>query len=193
LDYALANATLSDQVTGVTVWHINADEPDLIDYDMTFKQNAQDALYAPDAYRASDHDPVIVGLDLLNAPPDCSAAAPSIDVLWPVNHKFFDVQVLGVTDPEGDPITITIDSIYQDEPVEGTDDGNTAPDGIIDGEQVQVRAERDGEGNGRVYYISFTASDPYGGSCTGIIEVSVPIGKKDTAVGDGPLYDSTVY
>jgi uncharacterized protein len=44
----------------VTVWHINADEPDLIDYDMTFKQDAQDALYAPDAYRSSDHDPVIV-------------------------------------------------------------------------------------------------------------------------------------
>ena len=65
LDHALANAALFGQVTGVTVWHINADEPDLIDYDMTFKQDAQDALYAPDAYRASDHDPVIVGLSLV--------------------------------------------------------------------------------------------------------------------------------
>jgi len=50
----------------VTEWHINADEPDLIDYDTTFKQDAQDAIYAADAYRASDHDPVIGGLDLLN-------------------------------------------------------------------------------------------------------------------------------
>jgi hypothetical protein len=62
LDHALANQDLLDEVTGVTVWHINADEPDLIDYDMTFKQAAQDAIYAPDAYRSSDHDPVIVGL-----------------------------------------------------------------------------------------------------------------------------------
>jgi predicted extracellular nuclease len=65
LDHALAGATIASQVTGATVWHINADEPDILDYDTTFKQNAQDALYEPNAYRSSDHDPVIVGLDLL--------------------------------------------------------------------------------------------------------------------------------
>jgi hypothetical protein len=64
LDTALASPTLTSQVTGATVWHINADEPDLIDYDMSFKSDAQDALFAPDPYRSSDHDPVIVGLDL---------------------------------------------------------------------------------------------------------------------------------
>lgn len=64
LDYALANNALVGQVTGVTAWHINADEPDILDYDTTFKQDAQDALYEPNAYRASDHDPVIVGLNL---------------------------------------------------------------------------------------------------------------------------------
>jgi predicted extracellular nuclease len=63
LDYQLANGSLAPQVTGATVWHINADEPDLIDYDTSFKRPAQDAIYAPDAYRSSDHDPVIVGLD----------------------------------------------------------------------------------------------------------------------------------
>ena len=51
-------------MTGAAAWHINADEPDLIDYDMTFKLPAQDALYAPDAYRSSDHDPVVTGLQL---------------------------------------------------------------------------------------------------------------------------------
>ena len=65
LDYQMANAPLSSQVTGATAWHINADEPDLIDYDTSFKQDAQDAIYAPDAYRASDHDPVVVGLELI--------------------------------------------------------------------------------------------------------------------------------
>jgi predicted extracellular nuclease len=66
LDYALASAALADQVSGLTIWHINADEPDLLDYDTSFKQPAQAALYEPNAYRSSDHDPVIVGLDLSN-------------------------------------------------------------------------------------------------------------------------------
>ncbi|HAY84416.1 MAG TPA: hypothetical protein DCY42_05685, partial [Chloroflexi bacterium] len=64
LDYALANAALLGEVTGATEWHINADEADLIDYDTTFKSPNQIAAYAPDAYRASDHDPVVVGLEL---------------------------------------------------------------------------------------------------------------------------------
>jgi predicted extracellular nuclease len=68
LDHALANASLVDEITGVTEWHINADEADLIDYDTSFKKPAQDALYAPDAYRSSDHDPVIIGLDLEISP-----------------------------------------------------------------------------------------------------------------------------
>jgi predicted extracellular nuclease len=48
-------------VTGTTIWHINTDEPSVIDYNMEFKP--QD-LYTPTPYRASDHDPVIVSLDL---------------------------------------------------------------------------------------------------------------------------------
>ena len=63
LDHALASASLAPQVTGVAEWHINADEPSLLDYDMSFKQPAQDALFEPNAYRSADHDPVIVGLD----------------------------------------------------------------------------------------------------------------------------------
>jgi len=66
LDYALASPTLFDQVSAATDWHINADEPSLLDYDTSFKQPAQDAIYAPDPYRSSDHDPVIVGMDLLH-------------------------------------------------------------------------------------------------------------------------------
>jgi hypothetical protein len=66
LDHALASGTLVGQVTGATEWHINADEPDILDYDTTFKPPAQDALYEPNAYRSSDHDAVVVGLELLN-------------------------------------------------------------------------------------------------------------------------------
>ena len=49
LDHALANEALLEQITGVTVWHINADEPNLIDYQENCKKPAQQASYAPDA------------------------------------------------------------------------------------------------------------------------------------------------
>ena len=68
LDHALANAALADNILNVNFWHINADEADLIDYNMDFKADAQDALYAPDAYRSSDHDPVVISLTLQYAP-----------------------------------------------------------------------------------------------------------------------------
>jgi uncharacterized protein len=69
LDHALASPSLVSQVTGAAEWHINADEPDLLDYDTTFKSPAQDALYAADPFRSADHDPVLVGLDLTRAAP----------------------------------------------------------------------------------------------------------------------------
>jgi hypothetical protein len=64
LDHALSSAPLTSQVTGLAEWHINADEPDILDYDTSFKPPAQDALYEPDAFRSSDHDPILVGLSL---------------------------------------------------------------------------------------------------------------------------------
>lgn len=62
LDHALATAALAAHTTGVAHWHINTDEPFVIDYNTEFKP--QD-LYAPHAYRSSDHDPVVIGLSLL--------------------------------------------------------------------------------------------------------------------------------
>lgn len=61
LDHALANKALRGQVTGAAFWHINADEPVALDYNQEFNQPG---LYMPDPFRSSDHDPVIVGLDL---------------------------------------------------------------------------------------------------------------------------------
>jgi hypothetical protein len=131
-----------------------------------------------------------------NMPPDCSNAAPSIDTIWPPNHKFVAVNVLGVTDPDGDPVSITIDSIYQDEPVDTLGDGSFTPDGQgVGTDTAEVRAERAGTkkvpGNGRVYHIRFTANDGNGGSCTGEVLVGVPHDVKDIPVDDGALYDST--
>ncbi len=68
LDHAQASPALADRVTGATAWAINADEPFVIDYNLEFKQPACATcgpdLYSPGPYRSSDHDPVVVGLDL---------------------------------------------------------------------------------------------------------------------------------
>ena len=87
LDYALASAGLAGRVTGATQWHVNSDEPDVLDYDTSFKPPAQDLLYEANAYRSSDHDPVLVGLDSTVAPgaPTGLAGTPGdgqIDLSW---------------------------------------------------------------------------------------------------------------
>lgn len=65
LDHALASSHLHPQVIRAKKWHINADEPKALDYNTEFKSDAQiDSLYNADPFRASDHDPIIVGLSL---------------------------------------------------------------------------------------------------------------------------------
>ncbi|HSK96816.1 MAG TPA: ExeM/NucH family extracellular endonuclease, partial [Euzebyales bacterium] len=191
LDHALSNATMTRQVTGATTWHINADEPDLLDYDTTFKSPAQDALYAPDPYRSSDHDPVIVGLDLDPAPV-CEDAFAWPPLLFPPNHRFVPVDIRGIRDRGRGRVDVTVDSIFQDEAVDARGSGNTAPDGRgVGTDTAHVRAERVAGGNGRVYHIAFTATDAAGGSCTGVVRVGVP-GRLGRIVDDGPRFDSTV-
>ncbi|HEU4324110.1 MAG TPA: ExeM/NucH family extracellular endonuclease [Roseiflexaceae bacterium] len=65
LDHVLATESLSEQAVDMTIWHINADEPVVIDYNTEFKP--QD-LYSATPYRSSDHDPAIIGLQLQAAP-----------------------------------------------------------------------------------------------------------------------------
>ncbi len=63
LDYGLANNTLISQVTGATEWHVNADEPDALDYNLDFGRDPN-LFDGSTPYRNSDHDPLIIGLDL---------------------------------------------------------------------------------------------------------------------------------
>jgi predicted extracellular nuclease len=97
LDYALANDLLQSEVTGTTVWHTNADEPDILDYNLDFKQPAQQALYESNAFRASDHDAVIVGLELDHTPPVVEAD------LIPDHGRFFTVSLSCVDDLDPSP------------------------------------------------------------------------------------------
>jgi predicted extracellular nuclease len=76
LDHALASPSLAAQTAGVTEWHNNADEPTVLDYNIEFKTaNQVNTFYTSDPYRASDHDPVVVGLKL-NDPPTVDAGGP---------------------------------------------------------------------------------------------------------------------
>ena len=178
LDYALANANLMSQVTGATEWHINADEPDLLDYDTTFKGPNQDAIYAPDAYRSGDHDPIVVGLET------CDEIAPTIDaisltpnVLWPANHKYVDVAATVSASDNFDPdVSVTLVSVTSNEADNGNGDGNTADDiMIVDDFNLSLRAERSGAGTGRIYTVTYLATDDCGNNSeTASATVTVP-------------------
>ncbi|MEA3435269.1 MAG: CARDB domain-containing protein, partial [Thermodesulfobacteriota bacterium] len=129
-----------------------------------------------------------------NQPPDCTEARSSVDLLWPPNHKLVNISIDGITDPDGDQLSLSVTGITQDEPVNGLGDGDTSPDGFgVGTNQAQIRAERSGTGNGRVYYITFTADDEKGGVCTGQVTVGVPHdkGKGRIPIDDGQDYDST--
>ncbi len=134
-----------------------------------------------------------------NAAPICTDATADPSQLWPPNHKLVPVGISGVTDPDGDAVTIVATSVTQDEQTTGKGQGagNTSPDASIDGNgAVAVRSERNGNpktpGDGRVYHISFTATDPSGLACSGIVDVCVPHdqGNGNSCVDGGPLFSS---
>ncbi|WP_346348611.1 ExeM/NucH family extracellular endonuclease [Cupriavidus sp. WKF15] len=77
LDYALADAALATRVRAVSIWHANADEPSAFGYAQAYRSAAQQQrYYAPDAWRASDHDPVLVDLSWREPVPDAAPAHP---------------------------------------------------------------------------------------------------------------------
>ena len=100
------------------------------------------------------------------------------------------VTIVGVTDPNNQAVTITFNTVTQDEPVNGLGDGDTSPDAAVSGNHILLRAERAGTGNGRVYVVQFTATDDQGGSCSGTVKVSVPHSKKDMAIEGPQPYNS---
>ena len=84
LDYAMANPSLLGQVTGATAWNINADEADALDYNLNF---GRDPNYfdGNTPFRSSDHDPIVVGLDL-----DTAITEPDV----------YTLELLHITDQE---------------------------------------------------------------------------------------------
>lgn len=134
--------------------------------------------------------------DPTNHAPVCSGVTADINQINTPNHAMTLITLSGATDPDGDALTLTITGVTQDEPVNGTGDGNTSPDAAAGpvGNQVYVRGERAGNGDGRVYRIAFTVTDSNGGTCTGTgsgdgqVRVKVLHGKK--AVESAAVYNS---
>jgi hypothetical protein len=158
LDHALGSASISGQVTGVADWHINADEPSILDYNTEFKTaNQVGTLYAPDEYRISDHDPVVVGMDLTNAAPvvgDVTAPAAATAVGSPVT--------VGATFTDADRLDTHSASI-------AWGDGSTTPGTVagaaVGGSHVYAAAG--------VYTVQVTVTDQWGNRDAGTTTVVV--------------------
>jgi predicted extracellular nuclease len=119
LDHALASSSMDAQVTGVADYHINSDEPSILDYNTDFKSAGQVAsLYAPDQYRVSDHDPVLIGLSLTK--PNVAPTADDVQVTT-AEDTAAPVTLSG-SDANGDALTYSVAS----QPAHGTLSG-TAP------------------------------------------------------------------
>jgi hypothetical protein len=115
--------------------------------------------------------------------PEITVATASPNSLWPPNHKMVSVTLtVEATDAVDPAPAIAIVSVTSNQPVNGTGDGDTAPDWVITGPRsLQLRAERSGN-NERIYTITVSATDLYGNVSTATIEVRVPGSRRASSI-----------
>ncbi len=98
--------------------------------------------------------------------------------LWPANHQMVPVTVSYSASGNCGATACGL-SVASNEPVNGSDDGDTAPDWqIVDEHHVLLRAERSGTGTGRIYTISVTCTDSAGSTTVRTVNVTVPLSQK---------------
>jgi|GEM_PF-1234801 len=113
------------------------------------------------------------------------APVPNKTILWPPNHKMLDIVIeANAYDNSGAPVVLEA-TVSSNEPQEGLGDGDMSPDwtepeidqidGII---TLQLRAERSGSGDGRVYTVTITGTDESGNASTAAVEIIVPHDKR---------------
>ena len=109
-------------------------------------------------------------------PPTIVSVTPSTREIWPPNHKMVSVTIAVVaTDAVDASVTSRIVAVTSDEPDNGTGDGDTANDIVETGAlSVQLRAERAGNGDGRVYTIEIESVDAAGNASRATTTVKVP-------------------
>ena len=150
--------------------------------------------------RASDHDPVLAGLELRlsdTSAPVITLKRP-VQTLFPPNHKYQTINLAQVVESVSDNVDdlsvadVVITRVTSDEPENGVGDGNTTDDIVLEGCQtVKLRAERSGRGDGRVYTVELAVRDAAGNVGTASYQVEVPKGRKDGAVDSGAAYSVT--
>lgn len=135
-------------------------------------------LKAEDDFNVSLSSDIIVEIVDTTVP----TIAPIVNksILWPPNHQMVDIEVVAnANDNSGGPITLSA-TVVSNEPIDGTGDGDMAPDwtepliqenGII---SLQLRSERSGSGNCRIYTLSITATDDSDNFSTVDVDISVP-------------------
>jgi hypothetical protein len=120
-----------------------------------------------------------------NTAPVISNASTNVVSLWPANHKMKDVIVNYNTADNCNGVTTTL-TVSSNEPINGTGDGDTSPDWqIVNNHLVKLRAERAGNGNGRIYTITIRATDGCNNSSTKVLLVYVNHSNAVTATRPG--------
>lgn len=121
------------------------------------------------------------------------ASTPS---MWPPNHKYQTFQLTGFVTGASDNCggvsvsNVVIEKVTSDETENGNGDGNTSDDIVIAAncKSVQLRSERDGGGNGRVYTITFKVTDTHGNVGRATSKVVVPHNNGGTPIDSGVHY-----
>ena len=153
------------------------------------------ALTVSDPSGASASDEIVVTVGDTTGPVLTVGADPL--VLWPPNHGYrtVDLASLGleaadVCDSTVSASSAVISLVTSDEPEDGTGDGNTLDDIVVAAEcdAVDLRAERRGNGNGRVYTLELAVADASGNAGTASYQVWVPKNASQDAVADAPQY-----
>jgi hypothetical protein len=122
-------------------------------------------------------------IDIVDTTEPTLAPVSSKLILWPPNHDMVDIEIdTNAWDNSGMPILSA--TVASNEPIDGLgDSANPAPDWtspVIDQETgvvtLQLRAERSGRGDGRIYTVAIIAIDPSGNASTANVEIIVPYG-----------------
>jgi hypothetical protein len=158
LDHVLVSSGLAGDVTRFDAVHVNAEF----------------------ATQSSDHDPLVAEICADASPPSLTVSV-SPSVLWPPNHKYRDVTATVTVSDSVDPSpSVVLVSATSNEPdnAPGGADGNTVNDVLrVDDTHFRLRAERNENGAGRTYTITYRATDACGNSTTRSATVSVPISR----------------